>query len=54
MTRAPADFAAAFARCPLVAILRGLTPGEVDAVGEAWSRSRLLDHRSAVEFAAAL
>lgn len=35
MTLAPADFAAAFARCPLVAILRGITPGEVDAVGEA-------------------
>ena len=30
-----ADFAAAFARCPLVAILRGLTPGEADEIGEA-------------------
>ena len=35
MTLAPADFAAAFTRCPLVAILRGLTPGEAEAVGEA-------------------
>jgi len=35
MTRTPADFTAAFARCPLVAILRGLTPGEADEVGEA-------------------
>lgn len=31
----PADFAAAFARCPLVAILRGIRPTEVEAVGEA-------------------
>jgi len=31
----PADFTAAFARCPLVAILRGITPDEVDAVGDA-------------------
>jgi 2-dehydro-3-deoxyphosphogalactonate aldolase len=29
------DFDAAFARCPLIAILRGVTPGEVVAVGEA-------------------
>ena len=29
------EFDAAFARCPLVAILRGVTPGEVVAVGEA-------------------
>ena len=35
MNRAPADFAAAFARCPLVAILRGIAPGEVEAIGEA-------------------
>lgn len=28
-------FEAAFARVPLVAILRGITPGEVDAVGDA-------------------
>jgi 2-dehydro-3-deoxyphosphogalactonate aldolase len=35
MTLAPADFTAAFARCPLVAILRGIAPGEADAVGEA-------------------
>jgi len=35
MNRAPADFAAAFARCPLVAILRGIAPGEVETVGEA-------------------
>ncbi len=31
----PADFAAAFARLPLVAILRGIRPDEVVAVGEA-------------------
>jgi len=30
-----ADFDAAFARCPLVAILRGLRPDEAPAVGEA-------------------
>ncbi|MET0179567.1 MAG: 2-dehydro-3-deoxy-6-phosphogalactonate aldolase, partial [Novosphingobium sp.] len=30
-----ADFAAAFARCPLVAILRGVRPDEVEAIGEA-------------------
>lgn len=35
MTKAPADFTAAFARCPLVAILRGIAPGEVEAIGEA-------------------
>jgi len=35
MNAAPADFAAAFAHCPLVAILRGIAPGEVEAVGEA-------------------
>ena len=29
------EFDAAFSRCPLVAILRGVTPGEVVAVGEA-------------------
>ena len=29
------EFDAAFARCPLLAILRGVTPGEVVAVGEA-------------------
>lgn len=28
------EFDAAFARCPLIAILRGVTPGEVVAVGE--------------------
>ncbi len=28
-------FEAAFAACPLVAILRGLTPGEAPAVGDA-------------------
>jgi 2-dehydro-3-deoxyphosphogalactonate aldolase len=32
---APPEFIAAFARCPLVAILRGIAPGEVEAVGEA-------------------
>ena len=31
----PADFVAAFARCPLVAILRGIRPTEVEAVGDA-------------------
>lgn len=31
----PADFADAFARCPLVAILRGVRPDEVEAIGEA-------------------
>ena len=35
MSAAPADFTAAFAHCPLVAILRGIAPGEVEAVGEA-------------------
>ncbi|HET9510368.1 MAG TPA: 2-dehydro-3-deoxy-6-phosphogalactonate aldolase [Sphingomonas sp.] len=30
----PTDFTAAFTRCPLVAILRGITPVEVDAVGD--------------------
>lgn len=35
MKLAPADFAAAFAHCPLVAILRGIAPGEAEAVGEA-------------------
>lgn len=28
-------FAAAFARCPLIAILRGIRPDEVDAIGDA-------------------
>lgn len=32
---APALFAQHFARCPLVAILRGVTPAEVVAIGEA-------------------
>ena len=35
MSAAPADFTAAFAHCPLVALLRGIAPGEVEAVGEA-------------------
>ncbi|KAB7644882.1 2-dehydro-3-deoxy-6-phosphogalactonate aldolase [Polymorphobacter fuscus] len=35
MTDAFARFTRAFAACPLVAILRGITPGEVDAVGDA-------------------
>jgi len=35
MTLAPADFAGAFAHCPLVAILRGIAPAGVEAVGEA-------------------
>ncbi len=30
-----AAFDAAFARCPLIAILRGVTPGEVEGIGEA-------------------
>lgn len=30
-----AAFDAAFARCPLIAILRGVKPGEVEAIGEA-------------------
>ncbi|HEX8485780.1 2-dehydro-3-deoxy-6-phosphogalactonate aldolase [Sphingomonas sp.] len=30
-----ADFDAAFARCPLVAILRGVKPDEVEAIGDA-------------------
>ncbi|MET0365873.1 MAG: 2-dehydro-3-deoxy-6-phosphogalactonate aldolase, partial [Sphingobium sp.] len=28
------DFATAFARCPLVAILRGFRPDEVEAIGD--------------------
>ena len=35
MTNAPERFTHAFAACPLVAILRGITPTEVDAVGDA-------------------
>lgn len=35
MTTIADRFAAAFAACPLVAILRGITPNEVDAVGDA-------------------
>lgn len=31
----PSDFVAAFGRCPLVAILRGIRPTEVEAVGDA-------------------
>jgi len=30
----PSDFTQAFARCPLVAILRGITPTDIDAVGD--------------------
>ena len=33
--QAVADFRRYFAQCPLVAIIRGVTPGEVEAVGEA-------------------
>jgi len=39
MNKAPADFTAAFARCPLVAILRGVTPDEVEAIGEALAQA---------------
>ena len=36
----PADkFSAAFAKLPLVAILRGLTPAEAPAIGEALTRA---------------
>jgi len=35
VTTAPADFTAAFALCPLVAILRGIAPDEVEAIGDA-------------------
>lgn len=35
MTDLPARFDAAFAACPLVAILRGLTPAEAEPVGDA-------------------
>lgn len=31
----PSDFAEAFARCPLVAILRGVRPDEIEPIGEA-------------------
>lgn len=31
----PPDFAEAFARCPLVAILRGVKPDEIEPIGEA-------------------
>ncbi len=35
MTDPATRFAEAFAACPLVAVLRGLTPGEAEAVGDA-------------------
>ncbi len=35
MTDPAADFAKAFAVCPLVAVLRGLTPAEAPAIGDA-------------------
>lgn len=35
MTDAATRFSRAFATCPLIAILRGITPSEVDAVGDA-------------------
>lgn len=35
----PTDFAAAFERCPLVAILRGVWPHEVEAIGMALSEA---------------
>jgi len=35
VTDAPALFRTAFARCPLVAVLRGIRPDEIDSVGDA-------------------
>ena len=35
MSDALALFRSAFAACPLVAVLRGVTPGEIDAIGDA-------------------
>ena len=35
MTAAPADFVTALAACPLMAILRGVTPEECEAIGDA-------------------
>ena len=35
MTDPAASFATAFAACPLVAVLRGLTPAEAPAIGDA-------------------
>ena len=34
MTDAAARFAAAFAACPIVAVLRGVSPSEIDAIGD--------------------
>ena len=46
------DFRRYFAECPLVAIIRGVTPGEAEAIGERDLRSRHPDHRSTAQFAA--
>ena len=35
MTSSLAAFTTQFAACPLIAIIRGVTPGEVEAVGDA-------------------
>ena len=44
MSAAPADFTTAFTRCPLVAILRGIAPGEVEAVGGVTAAFEVIEH----------